>query len=239
MRSKRSFPNCLSAFAVLAAVLVCVQHASAAPAHRVEIAYDLTRNGMPVAELVEKLEHDGKTYRLSAHMKGKGLFALRGDATRSSRGSIAADGLHPAEFEDKRTGRDAVRATFDWSAKVLTLHGKDGGAETRPLPPDLQDRLSFAYAFAFRVPGTAPVGVSVTDGKGISTSSYKVAGREKVSTPAGEFDALKLEREKKAPEDRTSEIWLSAKHGYVPVRVLVVEKDGTRIDQVATRVTAQ
>ena len=238
MRSKRSFPNSLSASA-LAAVVACVPYASAAPAHRVEIAYDLTRNGTPIAELVERLEHDGKTYRLSAQMKGKGLFALRGDATRTSRGSIAADGLRPAEFEDKRTGRDAVRATFDWPAKVMTLHGKDGAVETRPLPADLQDRLSFAYNFSFRVPGPAPVGVSVTDGKGTSTSSYKVAGREKVGTPAGEFDALKLEREKKAPEDRTSEIWLSAKHGYVPVRVLVVEKDGTRIEQVATRVTVQ
>jgi hypothetical protein len=239
MRSKRFFPTSPSAIAAFAAALAFGLPATAAPAHRVEIAYDLTRNGTPIAELVEKLEHDGKTYRLSAQMKGKGLFALRGDAARTSRGSIAADGLHPVEFEDKRTGRDLVRATFDWPAKTLTFHGKDGAPETRPLPPDLQDRLSFAYTFAFRVPGSAAVGVSVTDGKGISTSSYKVAGREKVSTPAGEFDALKLEREKKTPEDRISEIWLAAKHGYVPVRVLVVEKDGTRIDQVATRVTAQ
>ena len=239
MRDNRTIPTRLSAVLAIAFALAAAVPAGAAPANRVEIAYDLTRNGTPIAELIEKLEHDGKTYRLTAHMKGKGLFALRGDATRASRGSIAADGLHPAEFEDKRSGRDPVRATFDWPGKTLTFHPKDGAPEIRPLPPDLQDRLSFAYTFAFRVPGAAPVGVSVTDGKGISTSTYKVAGREKVSTPAGEFEALKLEREKKAPEDRTSEIWLSTRHGYVPVRILVVEKDGTRIDQVATRVTAQ
>lgn len=239
MRNKRYFPARLSAAALLGAVLAVAQPASAAPAHRVEIAYELSRNGTPIAELVEKLEHDGKSYRLSAYMKGKGLFALRGDATRTSRGSIAADGLRPAEFEDKRTGRDPVRATFDWPARTLTFYSKDGVPEVRPLPPDLQDRLSFGYAFSFRVPGPAPVGVSVTDGKGVSSSSYKAVGREKVSTPAGEFEALRLEREKKSPEDRTSEIWLSARHGYVPVRVLVVEKDGTRIDQVATRVTTQ
>ena len=237
MRNKPFFPTSLSA--ALAAALVAALPAWAAPAHRVEIAYDLSRNGTPIAEIVEKLEHDGKTYRLAAQLKGKGLFALRGDAARTSRGSIAADGLHPLEFEDKRTGRDTVRAKFDWPAKVLTLQANDGASETRPLPPDIQDRLSFAYAFAFRVPGPAPVGVSITDGKGISTSSYKVAGREKVSTPAGEFDALKLEREKKEPGDRSSEIWLSARHGYVPVRILVLEKDGTRLDQVATRITAQ
>lgn len=233
MRSNRFFPIGLSA-AVLASAV-----AWAAPANRVEIAYDLSRNGMPIAELVELLEHDGKTYRLNAHMKGKGVFALRGDATRTSRGSIAADGLHPVEFEDKRTGRDTARAKFDRTGKTLTLQAKEGASETKALPADIQDRLSFAYNFAFRVPGAAPVGVSITDGKGISTSSYKVAGREKVTTPAGEFDALKVARQKKEAEDRTTEIWLSAKHGYVPVRILVVEKDGTRIDQVATRITAQ
>ncbi len=213
--------------------------ALAAPPRHVEIAYDLSRNGTPIAELVEKLEHDGKTYRLSASMKGKGVFALRGDASRTSRGSIAADGLHPLEFEDTRTGRDTVRAKFDWTAKTLTLQSKDGPGEVKPLPPEIQDRLSFAYTFAFRPSPTAPVEVNITDGKGLSTSSYKAAGRETVKTPAGDFDALKLERQKKNPDDRTSEMWLSAKHGFVPVRILVVEKDGTRIDQVATRLSAQ
>lgn len=213
--------------------------AAAAPERHVEIAYDLIRNGTPIAEMVERLEHDGKTYRLSGQLKGKGIFALRGDAARKSRGSIAADGLHPVEFEDKRTGRDTARAKFDWAAKTVTLQGKEGAAETKPLPADIQDRLSFAYSFSFHVPAGAPVAVSITDGKGISSSTYKAAGRETIKTPAGEFEALKLEREKKEPDDRTSEIWLATKHGFLPVRILVVEKDGTRIDQVATRLSTK
>jgi len=59
--------------------------AAGAPAQQVEIAYDLSRNGTPIAEMVEHLEHDGKTYRLSGQLKGKGIFALRGDAARTSR----------------------------------------------------------------------------------------------------------------------------------------------------------
>lgn len=213
---------------------------AAAPAQRVEVAYELTRNGTAIAELTERLEHDGKSYRLAAQMKGKGVFALRGDATRSSRGTIAADGLRPAEFEDKRTGRDTARAKFDWPAKTLSLQAKDGApAETKPLTPDMQDRLSFTYSFAFRVPGAAPVTLNITDGKGVSTSVYQAAGRETLKTPAGEFETLKIVRQKNAPDDRSSEIWLAARHGYLPVRILVVEKDGTRLDQVATRVTEQ
>jgi hypothetical protein len=213
--------------------------AAAAPAQRVEIAYEFSRNGSVIAELVEKLEHDGKSYRLSAQMKGKGLMSLRGDATRSSRGSIVAEGLRPLEFEDKRTGRDTARAKLDWQAKTLTLQAKEGAAETKPLAADMQDRLSFTYSFAFHVPGSAPIPLSITDGKGVSTSVYEPAGRETLKTPAGEFEALKLVRRKNNPEDRSSEIWLAAKHGFLPVRILVVEKDGTRIDQIATRVSTQ
>lgn len=213
--------------------------AGAAPAQRVEIAYELSHNGSAIAELVEKLEHDGKSYRLSAQMKGKGLMSLRGDATRSSRGSIVAEGLRPLEFEDKRTGRDTARAKFDWQAKTLTLQAKEGAAETKALPPDIQDRLSFTYSFAFHVPGSAPVPLSITDGKGISTSVYEPAGREMLKTPAGDFEALRMVRRKNNPDDRSSEIWLAEKRGFLPVRILVVEKNGTRIDQVATRVTAQ
>src|SRR3954469_5641532 len=132
MRTKLFFLTALS--------IAC--SASAAPPRHVEIAYDLSRNGTPIAELVEKLEHDGKTYRLSANMKGKGVFALRGDAERTSRGAITPEGLHPAEVEDKRSGREVVREKFDWPGKTLTLQAKEGASETKPLPADIQDRLS-------------------------------------------------------------------------------------------------
>ena len=38
---------------------------------------------------------------------------------------------------------------------------------------------------------------------------------------------------------RGTEIWLATKQNYLPVRILVIEKDGTRIDQVVTAISAQ
>ena len=75
MRYNWFFPLSLSFAAVF---LPAAAHA--APAQHVEIAYELGRNGAAMAEMVETLEHDGKSYRISARMKGKGLFALRGGA---------------------------------------------------------------------------------------------------------------------------------------------------------------
>lgn len=201
-----------------------VATATAAPPQRVEIGYEVARNGSVVADVTERLEHDGRSYRLTETWKGKGVYALRGEAVRSSRGAIAADGLRPQAFEDRRPGRDSRHAEFDPAAKTPTLLR--------------QDRLSFLWTFAFSVP-TGLVTVSVADGKGVTTYAYQPAGRERVKTPAGEFDALKLVKRRDNPQDRATEIWLAADRGHVPVKVLYVDKDGTRIEQLAVRIAVQ
>jgi hypothetical protein len=60
-----------------------------------------------------------------------------------------------------------------------------------------------------------------------------------LKTPAGEVEPTQLARRKDGPEDRRStEIWLAPSRGNIPVRVLVTEKDGTRIDQVVVRISS-
>ena len=141
--------------------------AAAAPPLNVGIAYEIARNDSPLADVDQRLEHDGRTYTLSETWKGKGLYALRGEAVRSSRGAIVADG------------------------------------------------------------------------KRVTSYTYKVAGRERVKTPAGEFDALKLVKRKDNPLDKATEVWLAVDQQYIPVRILVVEKDGTRLDQVAVKISVR
>lgn len=197
---------------------------AAAPPLRVEIVYEIARNGSVLAEVNQRLEHDGRSYRISETWSGKGVYGLRGEAVRSSQGAVVSDGLRPRKFEDKRPGRDARNAEFDPAAKTPTLMR--------------QDRLSFIWNFAFAPPREAAI-VSVADGKRVTSYTYQAAGRERVKTPAGEFDALKLVKRKTNPDDRATEIWLAADRGYVPVRTLVIEKDGSRIDQVAMTISVK
>jgi hypothetical protein len=141
-----------------------------------------------------------------------------------SRGSIVADGLRPTEFEDRRSRREARRHEFDAADKAPTL--------------ERQDQLSLAWTFAF-APPRGTVNVRVADGKRISAYVYKVVGRERVKTPAGEFDGLKLVKQKDNADAKSTEVWLAADRNFLPVRVLIVDKEGTRMDQVATKISAQ
>src|SRR5438093_246075 len=122
--------------------------AQAAPPARVEIDYEVTRNGMALADIEHRFEHTGGAYQLTETWRGRGLFYLRGKIRRESRGAITAQGLQPLEYSDKRTGRDTERATFDWNAKTVTVQYQ-GDPKTLPLPLHPHDRLAFFYQFAF------------------------------------------------------------------------------------------
>jgi len=208
--------------------------AAAEPPPRIELVLAATRNGSSMAEVTERLEYSAGNYQLTETWKGKGIYALLGSARRVSVGSIADGVLRPREFFDERSGRDTARAWFDWKAQTLTMQYK-GHRASEPLPPNAQDRLSFLFALSL-VPGKAEsVSYSIADGKGLSRHVYKVVGRERVRVPAGEFDAVKMARQ---GEDRESaELWLAVARHHIPVRLLVVEKDGTRFEQVATRIS--
>jgi hypothetical protein len=186
--------------------------ALAAPPQRVVIDYELRRNGSAVADISERLEHDGRTYRLSQTWKGKGIYGLRGEARRSSAGRVGPEGLQPEAFEDLRPGKDPRRASP---------------------APGVQDRLSVLWHFAFKLPAGG-VTLQVADGRGMSTHAYRPAGREHIRTPAGEFHALKIER---TDDDRRAQVWLAPERGNVPVRVMVTEKDGTVVEVIAKRIS--
>jgi hypothetical protein len=202
---------------------------------RLEIHYEVQRNGSTVAEITGVLEQAGGNYRLTETWKGRGLYALLGRAKRTSEGAIAADGPRPREFVDERSGRDTARVWFDWGAKTLTMRYK-GREHREPMLPNAQDRVSFGFALALAPASTQRMDFHLYDGRGVSHHFYEFAGSERVRTPAGEFTARKVVRG--SGEERT-EIWLAAELGHLPVRMLAVEQGGTQYDQVATRISKQ
>jgi hypothetical protein len=208
--------------------------AAAEPPARIAITFVASRNDSPMAEIVERLEYSGGNYTLTETWKGKGFYALLGSARRVSQGTIAKNVLRPREFFDERSGRDTARAWFDWNAQTLTMQYK-GSKGTEPLPSNAQDRLSFLLALSL-VPGNADsVSYSIADGKGLSRHTYKVMGRERIRIPAGEFDAVKVARN--SDNNESAELWLAPQYGHIPLRLLVIEKNGDRFDQVATKIS--
>ena len=231
--------------ALCALLMLGFAQAHALPPQRLVLEYDMSYNGTAMAQVVDRLEHDGKTYFLSEEVKGKGLYALArsGAARRSARGTVGADGLKSLEFRDKRGNAPENMARFDWD-KASLIQGQEGKGEAKPMPArePLSDRLSFLWSFAFLPADAARPGKEIravlTDGKGLSTFRYVVSAVEMLNTPAGMLQTVKLVKQRESGDDRATEIWLATERNYLPVRILVVEKDGSRIDQILTRMGA-
>ncbi|HEY6863283.1 MAG TPA: DUF3108 domain-containing protein [Burkholderiales bacterium] len=219
--------------AALAPTALC-----AAPPHHVVVEYDMSRNDMVMAQLKETLDHDGKSYRIVSEGKATGIFAVLAPGTvlRTSEGAVAAEGLLPREYREQR-GSKSASARFDRSAHTLVQQREGQAAETQPLPERAQDRLAYLWSFAFVPPKSGHVEAMVADGRGAPVRyDYAVAGGETLKTPMGDLQTLHLVKQRTPDDSRQTEVWLDEKRNFVPVRVLVVEKDGTRLDQVVTRI---
>ena len=202
--------------------------AQAAPPARVEIAYEVMYNDGVVADVTHLLEHNGAHYTLTERWKGRGVYALAGDARRTSRGTIAADGLRPLEYEDVRSRREPARASFDWAsenadAAVSRRAAAPADAGTCPGPAQLLPTRSLSARQARRRPSSTS-----STARAWPTTSSRTRAASASGSPAGEFDALRLVKRKESAGDRSSELWLDPARSYLPLRVLVVQKDGTR-----------
>jgi len=222
---------------LLAALVLWSVAAGAAPPQKITLEYNLSRDGSVVGSVVETVEHDGKTYTISSEIRGSGIFTALGVLiTRTSRGTITVQGLQPLEFREKRFGKAEMKARFDWARRTLTLE-REGKSETLPMPPSPQDELSMAYSFAFAPPPSGEIAFTRINGRGLTPFRFSVVGTEKLRTSMGEMETLHLSKLRDGPEDKATDIWFASGRDLLPVRVLAVDKDGTRDDQTVTRVT--
>jgi hypothetical protein len=219
----------------VAALALWAAMAQAAPPERVTLNYELKRNGTVHVDVSETLEHNGRTYAITSEGRGRGILALFGTLKRTSRGQITPQGLRPDEFRDQRPGGWAVSAKFDWDARSVTQE-KNGKSETLKMPADARDPLSLAYSFSFVPPKGKEYDVTRADGRGLTPFRFTVVGTEMLATPAGEMQALHIAKLRDGPEDKATDIWFAAERDFLPVRVLIVDPDGTRTDQIVTRI---
>jgi len=223
--------------AIAAAVLGAAPSFGAQPAS-VHASYNLFRDGLHIATVDESFERSGGSYELVSASNPAGALKrlFRTQIRIRSSGAVTASGLQPVSFEYGRLD-DASRnvsAEFDWKAEQLRM-AHEGHTQTSPLRPGTQDRLSVMYQFMFLpMAKLKTVPVSMTNGRKVESYRYEVSGRDPLDTPLGKINALHLVRQREAG-DNTVEVWLAPERSFFPVKLLIVESDGSRYEQVITR----
>jgi hypothetical protein len=132
--------------------------------------------------------------------------------------------IRPSHYEysiDKRPG-DAFTLDFDWAAKkVRTV--KDNQATTRDLPAIAYDRFGLQQAIRLWVMQQADTTKRVeaefvsVDDKDINHYRFAILGHEKVETPIGVIDAIRVDRIDSPT--RSTHSWVAPSRDYHVIKV--------------------
>jgi Protein of unknown function (DUF3108) len=205
----------------------------------VRAQYDVTMNGAPIGVMQDAFDIRDNRYQIISETHATGVLALvqRRPARVTSSGEVDRHGLRPQTFEAARGSSDArrARADFDWSARTLTLT-HDNRSETVTLPAATQDRLSVMYQFLFLAPEQLrELKFAMTNGRKLDQYRYAVGPDTALDTPLGRLPVIHLVKQL-APGDTATELWLAKDHGLLPVKMRIVEDDGSRFEQLITRI---
>jgi hypothetical protein len=150
---------------------------------------------------------------------------LSGDILEQSNFCVQNDAIKPVAYRYNRdgvgAGKENLSLRFDW-AKHEAI---DQTGQVRVLEDGMLDRLSLQLALrdwllAERSRGGAePTGereVRFPDRKGIESYRFQVRAHERVETPAGSFDTVRLDRVDNPK--RRAQFWLSPRHQYIVVK---------------------
>lgn len=233
--------NTTTRFFILLALLVNAVAAWAQP-ENIQLTYKLSYKGFGVGETHESFVQTGSQYKLTSESKASGILrALFPDKINiSSSGNVSKEGLRPTRFEQRR-GKDASKtrtAAFNWDSNSLEMKYDGGDGATVELKPGSQDALSIIYQFMFAPLKEGTSKVFMTNGKQLEQYEFRKVEEISLDTPAGTFDTVHVARIS-APGETRTDVWLAKDKNYIPVRVLVVEPSGDKIERLLTNLSLQ
>ncbi len=215
--------------------------AHAAP-QRMELVYDLYRNGQKLGQVTDTYSQRGTQYTLVSEMRASGPLKLLwpGSIRLESTGAVTSQGLRPAQFLHDRSDAPEKRATarLDWAQHSIAYSYKGDTWTVPDLKPGAQDQLSQLYQFMFVPKLPADYALQVVSGRDLNDYRYAMKDGGALATPFGTLSTLQFQRIVQNPDDKAVTVWVAPTRGNLPVRVRVVE-DGVTLEQRLARARVQ
>lgn len=219
---------------------VIATDAAAAPAAALKpytAQYEVLRNGKPLGNGTVALKPDGRGHwELTSVIEGtRGLASLAGVEIRErSVIDVRDDAMETLDYDYTQSAGWKTRersVRFDHATKRITSRDRERefGFD---LAPGVLDRQAVSLALSRDVARgrTGTLSYTVVDRDELGPQDFVVGAREQVSTPAGEFAAVRVERQRKDSRGRSTTSWLGIEQDYIPVRVLQTEADGGSLE---------
>jgi hypothetical protein len=179
------------------------------------------------------------SHGLSVSVLGANMITVE----EKSRFSWDEEGVVPLIYQYRQTGvrRRDENVSFDWtpadSDQARATMIRDGREQTQDINKATLDDLSFSAQISadlmhkpeLRTAGTM-LSYEILDARRLDTHEYRVLGEERISTPAGELDTIKLERVRDSDSGRTTIIWLGVEQQFTLAKLSQTEGGGSAME---------
>ena len=169
------------------------------------------------------------------------LFKVNVLASHSD-GRLVAGGLAPDRYTETPRKRPTVATNFNRDARQNVSFS--AAATTAPLLPGTQDRLSVLFQIGALLLAsgdattTDPIDIPVAGVRGdVETWRFERRGDETITAAGASLVATHLRRAARPDSnDRTIDVWVAARDGGYPARVLYTEPNGSTIEMTLDRI---
>lgn len=214
---------------LLLAIGLC-HPAHTAPLPDFSASYELRLGSLPIGTSTISLENssDGG-YRYESRSTPNKLISwlFKDHLHETSRGTLAGDGVRPAEYHYNRSGGSRERTaelSFDWESMTVSNHVEDSRWKM-DIPAGTLDKLASQLAMMLALrQGKTDITFKIADGGKLKDYRFRVVGQETLELPAGTFDTLKITKLRNNKK-RETYIWCAPALNYLPVRIWQREKD--------------
>jgi len=137
--------------------------------------------------------------------------------------------IQPERYTYTRSGlgrdRKAV-LNFDWEKKQV-INNVENKPWTMTIPNNAFDKLSYQLQIQYDLINSRDLApYEIADGGKLKTYEFEIVGGEKITTPAGDFNTIKVKRIHSNDKERHTYFWLAPAWNYLMVKVQ--QQDGSQ-----------
>ena len=194
--------------------------------HRFEpftAVYTVSRNGSEIGVRTHKLTQQDNLYLYEARMHTTGLASLikPGVITERSQWLLQNKQIVPINYEYRDSSDDDrfSQLIFDWQKHSVTNHvGNKPWKMT--IPDGTQDKFGYMLALMHDLKhGEKNPQYKIADGGRLKTYQFKTLATEVITTAAGRFKTVKLQRIRVGKKNRITYIWCLPEKNFLPIKI--------------------
>lgn len=203
------------------------------------IVYDVFRGEKDflIGQTTHSWAQDGRRYDMQSVVETVGLAAMirTFHYVQHSVGLVTRQGLKPESFRVDQDGKPPEGAEFNWGTGEVVVRRAKGPERRARLQAGDQDVLSLWHQLSLMGEPPSHQRLTLVSNKAVTPAELEAVGVDALNLPVGHLMAHHL-RARALDDSLSLDIWLAEKYGYLPVRILIKDRQGETFDQRAREV---